>query len=83
MNDGMVAIGRQLYLLDDKDLKGEVIGEAHKSKLMVHPGSTKMYCDLQEFYWWSNMEREIAEYVTKCEMYQEVRLEYQKYVGQL
>lgn len=46
MNDGMVAIGRQLYLLDDKDLKGEVIGEAHKSKLMVHPGSTKMYCDL-------------------------------------
>ena len=46
MNDEMVAIGRQLYLLDDKDLKGKVIGEAHESKLMVHPGSTKMYCDL-------------------------------------
>lgn len=25
MNDGMVAMGRQLYLLDDKDLKGEVM----------------------------------------------------------
>jgi len=51
MNDGMVAMGRQLYLLNDKDLKGEVMGKAHESKLMVHPGSTKMYHDLKKFYW--------------------------------
>lgn len=83
MNDEMVATGRQLYLLDDRDSKGEVIGKAHESKLMVHPGSTKMYRDLKEFYWWSNMKREIAEYVTKCGMYQQMKVEYQKHVGQL
>jgi hypothetical protein len=71
MNDEMVATGRQLYLLDDRDSKGEVIGKAHESKLMVHPGSTKMYRDLKEFYWWSNMKREIAEY---CGMYQQMKV---------
>jgi hypothetical protein len=59
------------------------MGKAHESKLMVHPGSTKMYRDLKEFYWWSNIKREIAEYVTKCGMYHQMKVEYQKHVGQL
>jgi hypothetical protein len=42
-----------------------------------------MYHDLKKFYWWSNMKREIAEYMTKCGMYQQMKVEYQKHVGQL
>jgi hypothetical protein len=62
----MVAMGRRVYFPDDKNLKGEMMSEAHESKLAVHPGSTKMYHDLKEFYWCPNMKREIAEYMAKC-----------------
>jgi hypothetical protein len=60
-----VVIGRRVYLLDDKNLNGEVLSEAHESKLVVYSGSTKMYHDLKEFYWWPKLKREIAEYVAK------------------
>ena len=40
--------------------------EAHKSAYTVHLGSTKMYRDLREVYWWNNMKREIADFVSWC-----------------
>jgi len=57
--DGLV-MGNIIYLPDDKVLKSEVLKEAHESKLAIHPGSTKMYRDLKESYWWPKMKREIA-----------------------
>ncbi|KAA3484162.1 reverse transcriptase [Gossypium australe] len=35
----------------------------HNSVYSLHPGSTKMYCDLKHIYWWSGMKHEIYEYV--------------------
>jgi hypothetical protein len=58
--DGLVVMGNIIYLPDDKVLKSEVLKEAHESKLAIHPGSTKMYRDLKESYWWQKMKREIA-----------------------
>ena len=49
--DGMVVLRRRMYLLDDQQLKGKVLQEAHKSRFAIHPGSTKMYRDLKDFYW--------------------------------
>ncbi|XP_021991643.1 uncharacterized protein LOC110888425 [Helianthus annuus] len=40
-----------------------VMNEAHKSRYSIHPGSTKMYQDIKELYWWPNMKRDIAVYV--------------------
>ncbi|KAL9336676.1 hypothetical protein Peur_071164 [Populus x canadensis] len=60
--DGLIAIGRRIYLLEDKILKDEVLREAHESQFATHPGSIKMYRDLKENYWWPNMKREIAEF---------------------
>jgi len=39
--DGMVALGRRMYLPSDQMLKREVLQEAHDSRLATHPGSTK------------------------------------------
>jgi len=58
--DGFVVMGNIIYLPDDKVLKSEVLKEAHESKLVILPGSTKMYRDLKESYWWPKMKREIA-----------------------
>jgi hypothetical protein len=37
-----------------------------------------MYRDLKEYYWWPNMKREIAEFMSNCWIYQQVKIEHQK-----
>ena len=66
LDDGMIVLGRRMYLPNDETLKREILREAHESRLTTHPGSTKMYQDLKGLYWWPNMKREVAEYVMKC-----------------
>nr|AAX95930.1 retrotransposon protein, putative, Ty3-gypsy sub-class [Oryza sativa Japonica Group]ABA93435.1 retrotransposon protein, putative, Ty3-gypsy subclass [Oryza sativa Japonica Group] len=48
----------------------------------IHPGSTKMYQDLKEKFWWVNMRREIAEFVALCDVCQRVRAEHQRPAGE-
>jgi hypothetical protein len=35
-----------------KELKGNVLREAHESAYFIHPGGNKMYHDLKATYWW-------------------------------
>ena len=39
-----------------------------------HHGSTKMYHDLKQIYWWDGM-KDIVEYMTKCTNYKQVKEE--------
>ena len=45
------------------ELNREIMSEAHDTPYSIHPGSTKLYRDLREHYWWIGMSRDIAEYV--------------------
>jgi len=83
LSDGLIAMGRRIYLPEDKTLKDEVLREAHESRFATHPGSTKMYRDLKEYYWWPNMKREIATFVSNCGICQQVKIEHQKPTGKL
>ena len=60
-----------------------IMHESHKSKYSIHPGSDKMYQDLKQLYWWSNMKAEIAKYVSKCLTCAKVKAENQKPSGLL
>ncbi|GJT14988.1 putative nucleotidyltransferase, ribonuclease H [Tanacetum coccineum] len=40
--------------------------EAHSSPFTIHPGSTKMYKDLKQYFWWNNMKQDVATFVSKC-----------------
>ena len=42
-DDGIVMLGRRMYVPDNKVLKQKLLRKAHESKFTVHPGSTKMY----------------------------------------
>jgi len=83
LSDGLIAMGRRIYLPEDKTLKDEVLREAHEFRFATHPGSTKMYRDLKDYYWWPNMKREIAEFVSNCGICQQVKIEHQKPAGKL
>uniref|UniRef100_A0A6N2KN05 Integrase catalytic domain-containing protein n=1 Tax=Salix viminalis TaxID=40686 RepID=A0A6N2KN05_SALVM len=82
-NDGSLMMGQILYVPYDGTIKRMVLQEAHESKFSIYPGSTKMYRDLKLLYWWPNMKREIAEYVSKCRICQQVKVEHQRPPGPL
>ena len=59
------------------------MGEAHSSGYTVHPGGTKMYQDLKSHFWWNGMKRDIADFVSRCEICQQVKAEHQRPGGLL
>jgi hypothetical protein len=81
--DRILAMQKRVYIPEDKDLKENILREAHESRLTVHPGSTKMFKDLKEYYWWPMMKKEIAEYVAKCAICQQVKAEHKRPAGEL
>ena len=58
------------------DLRMAIMEESHCLAYAMHPGSIKMYRTIKENYWWSGMKRDIAEYVSKYLMCQQVKVEY-------
>jgi hypothetical protein len=80
---GVVWFRQRLVVPRDQDLKKEILDEAHLSKFTIHPESTKMYRDLRENFWWSNMKGEIAEYVSGCDTCQKIKASHLKTVGQM
>jgi hypothetical protein len=80
---GVVLFGQRLVIPHDRELKKEILDEAHLSKFTIHPGSTKMYRDLRENFWLSNMKGEIAEYVSGCDTCQRIKASHLKTAGQM
>ncbi|WVZ84812.1 LOW QUALITY PROTEIN: hypothetical protein U9M48_031799 [Paspalum notatum var. saurae] len=60
-----------------------ILSEAHDTAYSIHPGSTKMYYDLKERFWWPGMKRAVAEYVAVCDTCQRVKAEHQRPAGLL
>ena len=55
-----------------------ILEEAHSAPYVTHPGIVKMYRSLREHYWWQGMKRDIAEFVCKCLVCQQIKVEHQK-----
>ena len=66
LDDGILRFRNRLCVLNDGNLRRELLEEAYSSRLAVHPGGTKMYKDLKQNYWWSGMKWDIAQYVAQC-----------------
>ena len=72
-NDDIVRFRNRICVPSDIEIKKEILSDAHSSSFSVHPGSTKMYKDLKQHFLWPKMKREIAEWVAKCLVCQEVK----------
>ncbi|KAL0533872.1 hypothetical protein IC582_028143 [Cucumis melo] len=82
-SDGGLLFERRLCVPSDSAVKTKLLSEAHSSPFSMHPGSTKMYQNLKRVYWWHNMKREVAEFVSKCLVCQQVKAPRQKPAGLL
>ena len=67
----------RLYVHRVDGLHQRIMEEAHSFRYSIHPGSTKMYRDLREAYWWEGMKKDITEFVAKCPNFQQVQVENQ------
>ena len=76
-------MGSRLFVPAAEELKGQILEEAHRFSYAMHPGSTKMYRSLKEYYWSSRVKRDVVEYVSKCLICQQVKAERQKPYGLL
>nr|GFC59210.1 putative reverse transcriptase domain-containing protein [Tanacetum cinerariifolium] len=55
--------GTRLVVPNDAILREALLTEAHSSPFLVHPGSTKMYHDLKQYFWWSGRKGDVATFV--------------------
>ena len=81
--DGTLMMGHKLCVPNVGELKKEIMEEAHSSAYSMHPGSTKMYHTLREHCWWRGMKKDVAEFVSRCLICQQVKAEHQRPAGLL
>ena len=82
-SQGTIWFKKRICVPNREDIKKTILREAHESAYSIHPGSTKMYHDLKDHYWWYGMKREVAEYVALCDTCQKVKAEHQRLAGLL
>jgi hypothetical protein len=79
----VVWFGKRLVVPVDPEIKKIILDEAHKSKLSIRPDSTKMYQDLKQNFWWSNMKVDKDKYVAECDTCQRMKASHLKSAGVL
>ena len=80
---GILWFESRLVVSKNQELRKKILDEAHHSKFSIHPGSTKMYQDLRQNFWWTRMKRKIAKYVAECDTCQRVKASHLKVPGTL
>ncbi|KAI6680471.1 hypothetical protein NL676_034352 [Syzygium grande] len=58
--NGILKFRGRMCVLDDVELKEEILSKAHKSNYSIHPSSTKMYQNMWQHYWWNGMKADVA-----------------------
>ena len=71
-SDGGLRCKNRLSVLKDKEFRKDILEGAHRSKLTIHPGETKMYNDLTRSLWWQGMKKDMANSVSRCVTCQQV-----------
>jgi hypothetical protein len=81
--EGTLWFKERLVVPKREALKKRILDEAHTSRYSIHRGSTKMYHDLRQQFWWTRMKREAARYVSECDTCRKVKADYIKPRGLL
>ncbi|EOX94089.1 Uncharacterized protein TCM_003206 [Theobroma cacao] len=81
--DNVLMFKDRVCVPEGNQLRQAIMEEAHSSAYALHSGSTKMYRTIRENYWWPGMKRDVAEFVAKCVVCQQVKAEHQRPAGTL
>jgi hypothetical protein len=81
--EGVLWFKDRLVVLKEAALKKKILDEAYTSRYSIHLGSTKMYHDLRQQFWWTRMKRDIAHHVSECDTCRKVKADYMEPGGLL
>ncbi|XP_074301567.1 uncharacterized protein LOC141632968 [Silene latifolia] len=81
--DGSLRFGQRWCVPANEELKKKILTEAHATPYSVHPGGDKLYKDLKKTFWWPNMKKEVAEFVSRCLTCQRVKGEHKRPQGKV
>jgi hypothetical protein len=76
--EGVLWFKDRLVVPKKATLKKKILDEAHILRYSIHPGSTNIYHDLRQQFWWTRMKCEIARYVSEYDTCQKVKADYMK-----
>ena len=65
------------------DLREEILREFHCSRFAMHPGGMKIYHDLRRQHYWSGMKKHVGDFIRRCLMFQQVKVEHRRPAGLL
>jgi hypothetical protein len=82
-DQGVLWFKNRIVVPKDVEIHQQILDEANLSRYSIHPGSTKMYQDLKQHYWWTKMKIEIARYVARCDTCRRVKAIHMKTAGPL
>ncbi|WVZ93918.1 hypothetical protein U9M48_039868 [Paspalum notatum var. saurae] len=82
-DQGVLWFKNRLVVPKDMELRKRILDEAHTSMFTMHPSSNKMYQDLKQKFWWTRMKREIAKYVSECDVCPRIKADHLKPAGML
>ena len=79
--DGMLTMKGRVCVPDVENLRKLIMEEDHCLVYAMHSSSTKMYWTIKENYWWSDMKKDVVDFVSRCSVCQQVKAEHQKPLG--
>src|SRR6185436_8151073 len=82
-NKGTLWYKDRICVPQEGDFRQMIMDEAHNSAYSIHSGSTKIYMDLRQKYWWSGMKADIARFVARFDTCQRIKTEHQQPAGLL
>jgi hypothetical protein len=80
---GTIWFKNRICVLEIDGLHETILKESHDSDYSIHLGSTKMYQDLKQKYWWYGLKRDVAAHVAVCDVCQRVKAEHGRPAGLL
>jgi hypothetical protein len=81
--EGVLWFKDRLVVPKKATLMKKILDEAHTSRYSIHLGSSKMYHNLRQQFWWTRMKHETTRYLLECDTYQKVKAYYMKPGGLL
>nr|XP_027082193.1 uncharacterized protein LOC113704493 [Coffea arabica] len=82
-SEGVLRFRDRIVIPADEELRKGILEESHRSKYTIHPGVTKMYHDVKGLYWWEGLKKDVAAFVQRCLICQQIKAQHQKPSGLL
>ena len=74
--NGLVRFRDSIYVSNCSELKKLILREFYAEPYSGHPGYQKMLMMVKNFYYWSNMKKEVAKFMARCLDCQQVKADY-------